>query len=146
VSIEFTVVGGPYCKAQCGAGPSIGIANPSGKSLVLTTNCDVPCSTCLAPSCPPPIACPNIGINVTGATLDWDGSYYATSTCGSGTSCLEQTFGAPGEYTATFCATPGTLIGPDGGVQECVTSGPAKCGSVTFAFPESAVVFGTVGP
>jgi hypothetical protein len=45
-----------------------------------------------------------------------------------------------------MCATPGKIVGPDGGVQQCVTSGQSKCGTVDFDFPSSTVVKGTVGP
>ncbi len=84
---------------------------------------------------------------MTGATLDWDGSYNTTSTCGPGTTCVQSVFAKPGTYTAKMCATPGDLTGPDGGFQQqCVNTGPPKCGSVQFDFPSSTVVKGTVGP
>jgi hypothetical protein len=79
--------------------------------------------------------------------MEWNGSYYARSTCGTGTSCVESVFAKPGKYTATMCATPGKLAGPDGSVQgQCVPSGPAKCSSVVFDFPSGTVAKGTVGP
>ena len=78
--------------------------------------------------------------------MEWDGTNYVTSTCGAGKSCTEPTYAKPGKYTATMCATPGKLTGPDAGARVCVASGAAKCGSVEFDFPLSSVVKGTVGP
>jgi hypothetical protein len=146
-TIEFTVTGGSYCMtSQCGAGAGVGLKDSSGKSLALTTSCsDVSCKTCVSSACPGYFCQPN-GIVVTGAGLTWDGTNYITSTCGTGTSCTEPSFAKPGKYTATMCATPGKLSGPDAGPRQCVTNGPEKCGSVEFDFPSSTVVKGTVGP
>ena len=148
VSIEFTVVGSDsYCmQSNCGEAPSIDIEDSSGHSLfTVSASCSsVSCDTCSTSPCPG-YACQVRGIPVSGASLDWDGKYNATSTCGTGTSCVTFTYASPGRYTAKMCATPGKIEGPDGGVQQCVTSGPPKCGSVDFDFPSSTIVKGTVG-
>ena len=143
-SIEFTVTGGSYCHHGCDGPPSVNVVDSAGHGLELGSNCYTDCRSCSISGCPPG-PCSQDGI-VTGANLNWDGSYLATSTCGPGTSCLEPAVAPPGKYTATFCATPGKLMGPDGGFQQCVPSGPAKCASVKFDFPSSTVVKGTVGP
>jgi len=141
-SIEFAVTGPEsYCAPICPA-PAIKIEDSSGHELLLTETCRVDCGTCIE-QCP---SCLNVASAVTGIKVDWDGTVYTGSTCGAGLSCVEATFATPGKYTATFCATPGTLIGPDGGLHQCVTTDPPKCGSVTFDFPSSTVVKGTVGP
>src|SRR5450432_1521472 len=147
-SIDFKVAGaGSYCMmSDCGAGPSIGIKDAAGGALTLETSCsNVACASCSKSACPG-FACQPMGIAVTGAHLDWNGGYYATSTCGAGTSCLEPVFAKPGMYTATVCATPGMLTGGDAGPAKCVASGPAKCGQVQFEFPSMTVVNGTIGP
>lgn len=142
VSIEFTVTGPEsYCAPICPA-PEIKIQDSSGRALILTEFCQVDCGSCFK-TCP---FCLNVGTAVTGIKMDWDGTVYQGSTCGAGSSCVEPTFASPGKYTATFCATPGTLTGPDGGLGQCVTSGSPKCGTVIFDFPSSVVVKGTVGP
>jgi hypothetical protein len=143
-SIEFTVTGGPFCHHGCDGPPAIAVADSTGHGLELASNCYTACKSCSISGCPPG-PCYQDGV-LTGAKLDWDGSYLATSTCGPGTSCLEPAVAPAGKYTATFCATPGKLTGPDGGFQQCVTSGPPKCGSVEFDLPSSVVVKGTVGP
>lgn len=146
-SITFTAVGSYCMTSQCGEGPSIDIEDSSGHSLfTVSAGCtSVSCDTCTTSPCPG-FACQMIGIAVSGATLDWDGRYNVTSSCGSGTSCVTHTYASPGKYTAKMCATPGTLAGSDGGDQQCVTSGPPKCGSVVFDFPSTTPVAGTIGP
>jgi hypothetical protein len=133
--------------SSCGEAPSIYIEDSSGHSLfAVSASCSsVSCDTCRSSPCPG-YACQIRGIPVTGAKLDWDGSYNVTSTCGTGTSCVATTYANPAKYTAKMCATPGKITGPDGGVQQCVNSGQSKCGSVEFDFPSSTVVKGTVGP
>jgi hypothetical protein len=87
-----------------------------------------------------------MGVAITGGQLEWDGTYGAQSTCGMGTACVGAAYAKPGKYTATMCATPGTLVASDAGPAQCVPSGPAKCGHVEFDFPSSAVAMGTIGP
>lgn len=144
VSITFTVTGqGSYCHHGC-TWPSIHVMDSGGHPLDFGTLCSVDCDTCGSTLCPPLPCFPDD--LVTEATLEWDGSYYVPSACGPGTSCFQRTFATPGRYTATFCETPGTLSGPDGGYRECVPSGPEKCGEVAFDYPSSSAVHGTLGP
>jgi hypothetical protein len=75
----------------------------------------------------------------------WDGSYTTKSTCGAGFACDKTMYAQPGTYTAKMCAAPGTLTGQSGS-QACTNTGPGKCGTVTFEFPSSTVVKGTIGP
>lgn len=143
-TIGFTVTGS-YCHGGCSFSPSIGIEDSTGRAVVIENPCRTDCATCAVSKSCPTGPCVADGV-VTGANLVWDGSYYATSTCGSGTSCSEQTFAPPGKYIAVYCATPGVLTGRDGGPPHCTTTGPEKCGSVDFDFPSSTVVKGTLGP
>jgi hypothetical protein len=148
-TVEFAVQGGPYCMtSSCGDGPSIDI-----EEVNLAHSCsDFSCRTCQpsfgagcgAIQCPQPQ-----GIAVTGAKMVWDGSYFAGSTCTlqqSQVSCSDPAFAAPGKYTAKFCATPGTLTGPDGGPRQCVASGAMKCATVQFDYPSTTTVTATLGP
>jgi hypothetical protein len=145
VSIEFKVIGpASYCSG-CGL-PPISLRDAEGRELMLSAGCDLDCETCagLLPSCHSIICA---AVNVTGQTLDWDGSYYTTSTCGAGKQCAQSVIAKPGRYTATMCASPGALNGPrTSSDTTCVLTEPAKCGSVGFEFPSSMVVEGTVGP
>jgi hypothetical protein len=145
VAIEFAVTGQTsYCGGICG-GPEIQIANEGGTTLAVEPGCDAAdCRTCV-----PRFNCiegPRVGVAVTGATFDWDGTVYSSSTCGAGSMCDAAERAPPGRYTATFCATPGTLVGPDGSIPECNQTGSTRCASVTFDFPKDALVQGTLGP
>jgi hypothetical protein len=147
-SIQFTVVGpDSYCATEddCGGGtPTIGIDE---LGTVDTSCTSVDCTTCGAFGCVL-IDCENeTGVAITGGQVQWDGAYSTISTCGfAGTTCIGTAFAKPGRYTATMCATPGTLIGGDAGPPQCVASGPPKCGHVAFDFPSSVVAMGTIGP
>jgi hypothetical protein len=147
-SIQFTVVGpDSYCATEddCGSGtPTIGIDELGTGD----TGCpSVDCATCDADPCLL-IDCENpTGVAITGGQVQWDGAYSTISTCGfAGTTCVGTAFAKPGRYTATMCATPGTLTGGDAGPPQCVASGPQKCGHVAFDFPSSVVAMGTIGP
>lgn len=150
VTINFTVVGpDSYCATTslCTAGPTIDILDSSGHSFfsVVRSCTDVDCTTCQPLACPGYYCPPPSGVPVTSAKTIWDGSYTTKSTCGAGFSCDQTAYAPPGTYTAKMCATPGTLTGPSGS-QVCMSSGPAKCGTVTFEFPSSAEVNAMVGP
>jgi len=148
VSIEISVQGPEtYCtESQCGEAPPLVFRDARGNPLKLSLSCsEVGCDTC-APSACPGYACQPMGLGVSGATLEWDGSIYAPATCGGGKSCIAPTFAAAGRYTVTYCATPGTLASPDGGVPHCTSTGSSRCVSIDFDFPAAGTVKGTVGP
>ena len=117
------------------------IKDASGRVLQFGNLCTNDCATCKLSLCPA-LPCFPDGV-VKGARFDWDGHYFAQSTCGAGMTCLAPQYAKPGRYTATFCATPGTLTNDS--LPQCVTSGPAQCTSVEFDYPSSNVVKGTLG-
>ena len=151
VTIEFTVAGGSFCMtSQCGEGPSVDIEGSALDRTCTAFSCQTCQPTYVGPGCGAS-QCPAAaeGIAVVGGGLSWDGTYYPSSTCTlnqTQVSCVEPAFAKPGKYTAEFCATPGTLSGPDGGPRKCVASGPLKCSTIDFDFPSSATVKGTLGP
>ena len=137
-SVKFSVYGS-YCQSACGQA-KLEIEDTNGQVLGSDVSaCEPDCSACSAPFSCPPIACPPPGM-LTDAGFDWDGSYYVSSTCGSGTSCRETLFAKPGTYIAKLCANPGALSGV-----VCVPSGPETCTSVEFDFPSNATVMATFG-
>lgn len=143
-SVEFSVIG-EYCEHGCGGQPYVGIKDGTGQDLVFDNFCYVDCATCQSTICPPLLCLPDV--RVESARFDWDGHYYAKSTCGSGTVCLESTYAKPGKYTATLCVMPGTVSGPDGGFQQCLPTGPERCASIAFDFPSANTIQkGTLGP
>ena len=79
----------------------------------------------------------------TGAQMDWDGTYYTSSTCGANLGCQQKNQAPAGKYIARLCGTPGKLDNPDGGFQaNCVASGPEVCVDVSFDYPSPTNVVG----
>jgi hypothetical protein len=121
----------------------ITLANTFGQPFQISTGfCPTFCSAQCTPQPCPGIACP-IGGGValtTSVEMTWDGSYYDSSTCGSGTTCYIPRFVAPGHYTAQMCATPGTLSDGDAAPPPtCTASGPQECVAVQFEIPGPTV-------
>jgi hypothetical protein len=138
----------PYCDQTMGCtGPThFQILNAQGQALSISSPLCTPIcgTTCQFTPCPA-IACiaPH-GTMFTGASLDWDGTYYTTSTCGTNnTSCSQKNQASPGKYVARMCGTPGKLDNPDAGFQaNCVASGPTVCVDVSFEYPGPTPVAG----
>ena len=150
----------PATQSFCDENPSctttqhLWILNASGQALTLgAVGCTPDCSTCTALPCPelPIVACPagNFGVAVTSYDYTWDGSYIQSGSCTSGDlslNCADAMFATPGRYDARFCATPGTLSVPDGGIQTCTAIGPQECTDVGFDFPAAQPVMITLQP
>jgi hypothetical protein len=120
----------------------ISLATVAGQSLQFNAGfCPVMCSSqCSGVACPA-IACPiGGGQAVTQVQMNWDGSYYESSTCGQGTSCYNRRFVLPGRYVAHMCATPGTLAQGDVGPATCTPTAPQECVDVTFDLPGPPLV------
>ena len=119
----------------------LSINNALGQPFQLSPGlCPTFCSAqCREELCPR--FCPiSGGVAATSVQVTWDGSYYESSTCGSGTSCYDKRFVHAGHYVAFFCATPGTLNGGDTLPTTCAATGPQECAEVQFMIPSSAVV------
>jgi hypothetical protein len=131
----------PRCWAACPQPPSIAVEDASGNQLALDHVCDTDCETCAPSSCP-------TGWCVFGASpvkkLAWDGGYYATSTCGSGTECAKRVFAPPGKYKALFCTSPTVFTGSDGGKADCITLTSLICVTADFDFPSATPVTATL--
>lgn len=142
--------------ASCSATQHLWILSASGTAFTLgTIGCQVDCSSCTAPPCleAPIVACPagTFGVAVNSYDFTWDGSYVESGGCEpNGASpavalaCVYGKFAPPGMYVARFCATPGTLGTPDGGVQTCTATGPQECVEVGFPFPATEPVVITI--
>jgi hypothetical protein len=148
VTIEFSPGSQTYCAniQSCASGPTIQILDSSGQPLVLSISCsDTRCDTCQGTPCPGYFCPPGtVAENIPGAKMDWDGLYYARSTCSASTSCFAASYAAPGRYTARFCASPGSISAPSG-TSVCMVSGPAVCSSIEFDFPSAGSVKKTLG-
>jgi hypothetical protein len=135
---------------SCSSTQHLWVSTSAGAPLSLgSVGCSTSCSTCVQTPCPelPVIACPagNYGSAVTDSTFTWDGSYVENGSCENSSAaaiaCVASRFAAPGNYLARFCATPGTLSRPDGGVQPlCTPTGAQICVDTSFALPSSQPV------
>jgi hypothetical protein len=140
----------PYCDQTSGCtGPThFEILTADGKSLTFSQPlCSVACSaSCSLAICPLGVCIAPHGSMFTGAQMDWDGSFYSTSTCGTNNvSCYQKNQAPPGKYIARMCGTPGKLDNPDAGFQaNCVASGPQVCVDVSFAYPGPTPVVGAL--
>ena len=77
--------------------------------------------------------------------MSWDGSSYATSTCGNKMTCYQPIIAPAGHYVAKMCATPGNITTVDGGFPTtCTATGPDECIDVPFDFPGPSPVVGTL--
>ncbi|HXJ19329.1 MAG TPA: hypothetical protein VMT03_03780 [Polyangia bacterium] len=97
-----------------------------------------------------PVACPLLaifcpapeGAAYTGETATWNGIDTNNNlTCGDAhMTCSSTKFWQPGGYIARFCATPGTVSQPDGGLPVCSATGAPVCSDTPFSFPSDGTV------
>ena len=123
----------PYCLGAPGSCSSdwFGVRPAHGTSLGLEANCRTQCSDCQ------PVACSNlcaaaVRLGDGGAQTSWEGTYFAPSTCGVATSCLNQACAPPGNYIATFC---GYAANADASTFDCVGSSTPTCTDIPFVWP-----------
>ncbi|HSS37490.1 MAG TPA: hypothetical protein VLT58_01860 [Polyangia bacterium] len=151
-SVTFVLATSPgvsFCdQLSCASQPThLSITDASGRPVDWSNGrCGTTdCTTCQQLLCPlaAPVLCPAPeGYVYTGGTRTWDGSYLATSTCGTAhTSCSQPTFAAPGRYVAQFCATPGEVTQSDAAYfPVCTATGTVQCVEVPFDFPSATPV------
>jgi hypothetical protein len=130
-----------YCVATtsytCGLGSWLSVRNAAGTYLPQAVgacigSCD-PCSE---------VACSNLcvepeRIGSDGVTGIFDGSYFVSKTCGSGTSCADPACAPPGNYVAELCGAVDTgTLEP---VCSNVSVGSAQaCVEVPFTWPPAS--------
>ncbi|MEZ4224227.1 MAG: hypothetical protein R3B13_24975 [Polyangiaceae bacterium] len=138
--------GKSYCAtSSCGSTPVPSVKDQAGKSYKLSVgDCYTPCDTCEMLPCPG-VACEiDHGVEVTGSQVTWDGGYFVADTCNGSSgsvSCYTRVYAPAGNYVASWCATPGTLVDdPQYQVKQCQTSGPAECVDAPFVLPSSSPV------
>jgi hypothetical protein len=126
---------------SCGASFLI-VTDPNGHTLDVGGGCVTTCDVCQ------PIACAGGGacaaprpMTAQGEELAWDGSYFVSSTCGSGFACTDHQCAAPGTYKATMCASPN--LAPDASTSfYCAAGQMAVCTTVSFDYPGTSLVTG----
>jgi hypothetical protein len=147
ITFVLTAPSGSFCdQLTCGGGyRHLSILTTDGTSLNWPggTSCGTECTTCKATVCPElAIACPAPqGIEYTGGTMTWNGSFNQTSTCGAAqTACAELKFMHPGAYLARFCGIMGTVTQPDAGLPVCNNHSAEVCVESMFNFPSDGTV------
>ena len=147
VTLKVTVpTDKPYCDQTmaCTSPGHFQILTAAGQPIAFSTpSCPTLCSANCQPSACPLVCLAPHGTMFTGTQMDWDGSYFTTSTCGMNVGCYQKHQAASGQYIARICGTPGKLDNPDAGFQaNCVASGAEVCVDVPFDYPGPTPVVG----
>jgi hypothetical protein len=136
-----------YCLGAPGSCSSnwLGIRPAGGTYFGIDMPCETNCSACQ------PIACTNLCAAASrlgdgGAQSGWDGTYFASSTCGAGTACVNEVCAPAGSYIASFC---GYATSADASAFGCTAgSSTPTCTEVPFVWPPPAgspPVVGVIG-
>jgi hypothetical protein len=104
--------------------------------------CPVRCEDCRAAPCPS-APCPGVGVALTHAELDWDGSHYEAGVCGAGVPCVTRKVAPKGRYVAELCATRGERTNDSIGFPVCIESGDRVCKAVELEYPTDRDVHAT---
>jgi hypothetical protein len=121
----------------------LSISSSTGAILTIDKPCQADCSTCEPIGCPAICAAPT-AMKAEGEQRAWTGTYYASSTCGSGMSCAALACAPPGHYTAKMCAYAAT---GDRTAPFCNAGQIPTCATVEFDWPPiggSATVTGVI--
>ncbi len=138
VSFELQAApGASYCLGAAGtcSGQWLDIVPANGgASLGIDMPCETQCSECQ------PVACSNLcavasPLGDGGAQTIWNGTYFASGTCGAGTSCVSQACAPAGNYIARFC---GYAESADASTFGCAGSSTPTCIEKPFVWPPPA--------
>jgi hypothetical protein len=141
-SVSFEIQGAPGAPSYCLGAAAGTCASPwleirpagGGASLGLEMPCKPLCSDCQ------PVGCPaNCGaasrLGDAGAETTWNGTYFASGTCGAGLACASPACAPAGDYIATFC---GYAEPADASALGCMGSSTATCTETPFTWPPPA--------
>ena len=146
-SITFTFhAGSPadYCIGAPGSCADVWltILDAQGRPLDIDRPCLPDCGDCQPYGCPASCAAPQ-RMTATGVKRTWDGTYYASSTCGSSAACVARSCVAAGHYTARMCAYRD--VGGSGPSGFCSPAQTPECTDVSFDWPPAASIEGSIG-
>jgi hypothetical protein len=135
-----------YCSGGASCSDWLSII-PTGGAGALTIDqpCLATCGTCQPVSCPE-IACAASPVPPAGEKRTWDGTFYASGTCGQALACVTPSCASPGHYIARMCADADSM--PDAALGGCLGATSATCVDVDFDWPPAggeATVIGTLG-
>jgi hypothetical protein len=123
----------------------LSIIGPGGSSFPIDKPCQTECSTCEPVGCPAICAAPT-AMKQEGEQRTWSGTYYAASTCGSGSACVGPACVSAGRYTARMCAYAEADMGQTAPFCNAVQT--PTCVSVDFDWPPpggSGTLTGVIG-
>jgi hypothetical protein len=118
------------------------ILGADGREVVIDRPCLADCADCQPYGCPASCAAPQ-HMTAAGVTRTWDGTYYASGTCGASLACVQPSCISRGTYTARMCAYPDVGASMPNGI--CSPAETPKCTDVAFDWPPAATVEGSLG-
>jgi len=110
------------------------LAAGSDASLAFEMPCVTTCAQCQPIACTDQCAVPS-PLGDAGARTTWDGTYYASGTCGAGMACVDPACAPPGSYVARFCGYAET---PDASPFGCTGAATPTCKDTPFTWPPAA--------
>lgn len=139
---------GSFCTYGCNTIANITFTSGSTQVTaddIASPNCVSLCDTCgtlaICHSCAGISPFPFAGIS-----YDWDGSYWASGTCG-GQPCRGPQVCAPaGHYTGEFCALRGTTVSGRCTPSQGTPSGDVSCSTVELDLPSTETITVELGP
>jgi hypothetical protein len=143
-TFELDVVGNAAFCDSSGCGASfLTIQREDGTPLTIAAGCVTSCDDCRPIACSGACRAPTT-IGATGVTNGWDGTVYDSSTCGQGTTCAKPSCVQPGTYVAHMCGY--AAVGDAGASSSiCQASTTPTCADVTFTWPATGKITGTIG-
>jgi hypothetical protein len=145
-TFQLNVVGDTrYCDGSGCDASFLTVTREDGTPVVISGGCITSCSDCQPIACSAACRAPST-IGATGLTSTWTGTIYETSTCGEGTQCAKARCVAAGTYVAHMCGYAALDQDAGAGVGVCqAATTTATCADVTFTWPPTGPVTGTIG-
>jgi hypothetical protein len=144
VTFQFKAPGGGFwCLGQGCSSEWLAIRDASGHAMNLSNYCQASCDNCIMVGCPAICALPQ-PMPAAGTTKTWNGTFFASSTCGPDRmSCLNKRCAPAGKYVAVMCAS---AVSSDAGDLACTNAfdAPQTCVEVPFEYPSATPVVGVI--
>lgn len=118
------------------------ILDAEGNERVVDRPCLADCDECQPYGCPASCAVPQ-HMTSGGVTRTWDGTTYASGTCGEGLGCTRRQCIESGHYIARMCAYRD--LGTNGPTGICASAQTPTCTDVPFDWPPTSTVDGSIG-
>jgi hypothetical protein len=107
------------------------IIGPDRPEGTIDTPCRPDCTSCQPVGCPALCPAPT-PMQGQGVDRTWDGTWFASSTCGAATACSARSCAAPGRYIARMCAYRNL---EPASIGNCSPASTPTCTDVEFDWP-----------